>query len=297
MIFLIASILISTLFGISFKIISIRNINSFQTIIVNYIVAGSLGFLTTKSSITPLNVVNEPFVGLAFFLGIVFIGSLFVIAETTAKYGISVAQVAQRMSFVITISLAILYFDERITVYKIIGILLTIVAVYLVSYKDSTNKQTSKYWWLFPLIIFIASGIIDSSINYVTNPLQGNLLQGNSLDVFLSTIFATAFVFGVIVLIYNLKVKGEKFQLVAIPAGLILGVINYGTMFFLGKALGSGFLDSSVLFPVNNLCILTLSTIISVLIFKEKLSSKNWIGIGLSLLAIFILGLLPQLMK
>ncbi len=293
MIFLIASILISTLFGISFKIISIRNINSFQTIIVNYIVAGSLGFLTTKSSITPLNVVNEPFVELAFFLGIVFIGSLFVIAETTAKYGISVAQVANRMSVVIPISMAVLLYGDGVTVFKIIGILLAVVAVYLVSHKETDNKADNKWWWVFPLIIFICSGIIDSSINYA----QRNLVNDSTLDVFLSTIFATAFLFGMIVLLYQLIIKKEKFQIQAIPAGIILGLINYGTMYFLSKALGSGLLEPSALFPINNLSILTLATIVSVLIFKEKLSSKNWIGIGLSLLAIFILGLLPQVMK
>ncbi len=295
MIYLILSILVSTLFGISFKVISIKNINAFQAIIVNYVVAGSLGFLTTQSGITPITAFNQPWIGFGIGLGIVFIGSLFVISEVTAKQGISVAQVAQRMSFVLTISIAILCFDEKITVFKIVGIILTIIAVYLVSHKQTENKATSKFWWLFPLIIFIASGIIDSSINYVTNPLQGNLLQGNSLDVFLSTIFATAFVIGLMVLLYQLIIKKETFQLQAIPAGLILGVINYGTMFFLGKALGSGLLDSSILFPVNNLCILTISTIISVLVFKEKLSQKNWLGIALSLLAIFILGILPQI--
>ena len=126
--------------------------------------------------------------------------------------------------------------------------------------------------------------MVEKNTNFVFN-----------LDVFLSTIFSTAFIFGAIVLGYQLIVKKEKFQLLAIPSGIVLGVINYGTMFFLAKALGSNVLDSSVLFPVNNLCILTVSTIISVVIFKEKLSSKNWIGIGLSLLAIFILGILPQL--
>lgn len=296
MIFLIASIIISTLFGISFKVISIKKINSFQAIIVNYVVAGSLGFITTKSAVTPLNVFEQPWIYFGVGLGIVFIASLFVIAVVTAKYGISVAQVAQRMSFVITISIAILFFDEKISIYKILGIILTVFAVYLVSHKESKGTVEYKFWWLFPLIIFIASGIIDTSINYVTNPLQGNLLQGDSLDVFLSTIFATAFIFGAMVLTYKLTIKGEKFQLKAIPAGVILGVINYGTMFFLGKALGAGFLDSSVLFPVNNLCILTFSTIISVVVFKEKLSQKNWIGIVLSILAIVILGLLPKLL-
>lgn len=293
MIFLLLSILISTLFGISFKIISVKNINSFQAIIVNYVVAGTLGFLTTKSAVTPLNVIHESFFPLAVFLGIIFISSLFVIAETTAKQGISVAQVANRMSVVIPICIAILFYGDGVSVSKIIGIVLAIIAVYLVSHKETEGKQADKFWWLFPLIIFACSGIIDSSINYA----QRNLLNDLNFDAFLSTIFTTAFVFGFMVLLYQLIIKKEKFQPQAIPAGIILGLINFGTMYFIISALNANVMEPSVLFPINNLSILTLSTIVSVIVFKEKLSSKNWIGIALSLLAILILGLLPQLMK
>lgn len=289
MIFLTLSIFVSILFGISFKLIAVTKTNSFQAIIINYIVAGSLGFLTTKSNVTPLNAPEQPWFYFALGLGLVFIGSLFVIAETTAKLGISVAQVANRMSVVIPISLAILFYGDSLTALKIIGIVLAIIAVYLVSHKQNSDTPQQKNWWLFPLIIFICSGIIDSTINYA----QRNLLNDTNFDAFLSTIFSTAFLFGMIVLLYQLIIKKEKFQFKSIPAGIILGVINYGTMFFIIKALNSKILEPSALFPINNLSILTLSTIISVIVFKEKLSKKNWLGIALSLMAILILGLLP----
>ncbi len=293
MLFLILSILVSTLFGISFKIIAIRNINAFQAIIVNYVVAGTLGFVTTKSNVTPLNVFDQPWIFVAVGLGIVFVSSLFVIAETTARSGISVAQVANRMAVVVPISIAILAYGDNLSVSKIIGIVLAIASVYLVSHKENAGQPQAKLWWLFPLIIFVCSGIIDSSINYA----QRFLLNGDDFDAFLSTIFATAFVFGAIVLTYKLTVKKEKFQMAAIPVGIILGTINFGTMYFIIAALNANILEPSALFPINNLSILTISTIISVIVFKEQLSSKNWIGISLSLMAILILGLLPQLLK
>ena len=293
MIYLILSVLVSTLFGISFKVISVKNINAFQAIIVNYVVAGSLGFLTTKSNVTPLNVFEQSWIYVAIGLGIVFVSSLFVIAEVTAKSGISVAQVANRMAVVIPISIAILCYGDALSLSKIIGIVLAIASVYLVSHKETDGKPSQKLWWLFPLIIFVCSGIIDSTINYA----QRTLLSDNDFDAFLSTIFATAFVFGFMVLLYQLTIKKEKFQLRAIPAGMILGIINFGTMYFIVSALNSNILEPSVLFPINNLSVLTISTLVSVLVYKEKLSSKNWIGISLSILAILILGLLPQLMK
>lgn len=293
MIFLFLSILFSILFGISFKLIAVNKINSFQTIIVNYLVAASLGFLTTKSNVTPLNAYDQPWFYFALGLGIVFISSLFVIAETTGKLGISVAQVANRMSVVIPISIAILLYGDSLNISKVVGIILAIAAVYLVSHKQNSDTPQQKNWWLFPLIIFICSGIIDSTINYA----QRNLLSEANFDAFLSTIFSTAFVFGLVVLLYQLIIQKEKFQLKSIPAGITMGIINYGSMFFIIKALNSKILEPSALFPINNLSILTLSTIISVIVFKEKLSKKNWLGIGLSLMAILILGLLPLVVK
>jgi drug/metabolite transporter (DMT)-like permease len=256
-------------------------------------VAGSLGFVTTQSGVTPLNIFEQPWIYLGVGLGIVFIASLLAIARGTAQYGISVAQVSNRMSLVIPISIAMLFYGDKLSIYKVIGIMLAIAAVYLVSHKESDEKSGQKFWWVVPLIIFICGGIIDSSLNYA----QRFLLGEKDLDVFLSTIFSTAFIFGTIILVYQLQVKKEKFEKEAIPAGIIIGFLNYCTMFLIVKALNSGVFESSVLFPVNNLSALTIATIVSVLVFKEKLSSKNWLGMGLSLLAIFILGLLPQLLS
>lgn len=285
MFFLVLSILVATLFGISFKVLAVKNINSFQAIIINYIVAGSLGFLTTKSGLTPFNVIHESFMPFAFALGIVFILSLIAIAKTTAKYGISVAQVANRMSLVIPISIAIMFYGDAITFLKVIGFILALTAVYLVSHKESSEKTNEKLWWLLPLMVFVLAGILDSSLNYAQRFLVNDL----NIDAFLSAIFSSAFIVGSIVLAYQLTIKKEKFLWSSVPAGVIVGLINYGVMYFFMKALNSHALEPSVLFPINNLSILILSTIISVLVFKEKLSVKNWIGIGLSLLAIFIL--------
>lgn len=271
---------------------AVRNIKSFQAIVTNYLVAGTLGFVTTSSDVTPLNIFEQKWIWVAVSLGIVFVSSLFVIAETTARAGISVAQVANRMAVVVPISVAVLYYGDAFTVFKAAGIVLAVASVYLVSHKEESGREKQKLWWLYPLVIFICSGIIDSSINYA----QRFLLSEHDFDAFLSTIFMTAFVFGFIALFYQLFVLKDAFQLKAVPAGALLGAINFGTMYFIVQALNSNILEPSALFPVNNLSILTLSTIISVLVFREKLSGKNWTGIALSLLAIFILGLLPRLL-
>ena len=139
-----------------------------------------------------------------------------------------------------------------------------------------------------PFIIFVSSGVIDSSINYA----QKYLLTQTDFDAFLAAIFLTAFVIGILIVLFQILNAKSKIDMKAIPSGLIIGVINFGTMYSIVQALNSNVLEPSVLFPINNLSILAVSTLTSVVIYKEKLSSKNWLGIAISLVAIIVLGIL-----
>jgi uncharacterized membrane protein len=48
-------------------------------------------------------------------------------------------------------------------------------------------------------------------------------------------------------------------------------------------------MESSALFPVNNMGIVALAAVSALLIFKEKFSIANWLGILLSLGAIVLI--------
>jgi multidrug transporter EmrE-like cation transporter len=48
-------------------------------------------------------------------------------------------------------------------------------------------------------------------------------------------------------------------------------------------------MDGSVVFGINNLGIIALSVIIGLIVFKEKFLKINWVGIIISLFAIYIL--------
>jgi len=50
-------------------------------------------------------------------------------------------------------------------------------------------------------------------------------------------------------------------------------------------------MDSSSIFTLNNVSIVILSTLLGILLFKERLLLKNWIGIGLAILSIALVTL------
>ena len=47
-------------------------------------------------------------------------------------------------------------------------------------------------------------------------------------------------------------------------------------------------LSSSIVFPLVSMGVIVSSSIIGMILFKEKLSKNNWIGILLSICAIYI---------
>jgi drug/metabolite transporter (DMT)-like permease len=81
--------------------------------------------------------------------------------------------------------------------------------------------------------------------------------------------------------------KKAKMQWKHIAAGFFLGLINFGSTYYMLKAISV--FESSVVFPVTNAAVVGLSGLTGYIVFKEKLSRMNWAGIGLALLAILII--------
>ena len=65
--------------------------------------------------------------------------------------------------------------------------------------------------------------------------------------------------------------------------GLILGLINYGSLYFLLGTLESKFLSGATFFPVNNMGVIALTFLAGVALFKERPSSTDWISLMLGL--------------
>jgi uncharacterized membrane protein len=74
-----------------------------------------------------------------------------------------------------------------------------------------------------------------------------------------------------------------------VVGGLVLGVINYGSIIFLVLAYDSGMMQKSALLPVNNLGVVLVSALVAVLLFKERLTRFNWLGVALSVVALALL--------
>jgi drug/metabolite transporter (DMT)-like permease len=282
LIFLFLSILFSTGLFVIFKYFGVYKIDVLKAIFVNYIVAFSMGFLLAERQIPISEIPLEPWFMGALFLGALFVSIFFVMAMTAQKNGVSVTSIAGKMSVVVPVIFGVILYNESVTFLKLVGIIIALVAVYLSSVKEQKSEKNGAL--LLPILLFIGSGTIDTLLKYI----QENYVADEDVSIFSGSLFGIAAIFAFFILVIKTVKKRTAFGLKNILAGIILGVPNYYSIIFLIKALQNKNFESSTLFTINNVAIVVVSTLVGLLFFKEKFSTKNKIGVAMAILGIVL---------
>lgn len=287
--YLILCILSSTGIFIIFKFLDRKNISPYPVIVINYLVASLLGFLINRDDLSMHAIISAPWLPISFLIGVLFIVMFFIIARSSQAAGISITTVASKMSVVFPVIFSMLIDDsDKLTIFKLAAIITALLGVLLTVYTPVSNRDILKKISL-PLILFVGMGIVDSLVKYA----QHSHVENADRALFSAVLFAIAFLTGVIVLPF----KGD--QIVHFKKGLTwswglaLGIVNFGSIYLMVSALnfigkdGSS-TDSSIIFGLNNIGIVSLSVLAGIIIFSEKLRPINWIGIIISMMAIIL---------
>ncbi len=292
MIYLLLCVLSATSIFFVFRYISKNSIPSLPVIVINYFVASVIGFIVGGEKLEFSRFYHSDWFLLAFIIGVLFILLFFVISKSSQISGMSITTVASKMSVVIPISFSILQDPaDQPGLLKISGILLALIAVYLTIYQGN-SLQTKREKIGYPLLLFVGMGFVDSLVKYS----QLKFVSDEESSYFTAILFLISFLTGLIILLFRKKKCTELKNLRVIFWGVFLGIVNFGSIYFLIRALnfknanGIG-IDSSIVFGINNTSIVLLSVLLGVFIFREKLSVINKIGITMSVLAILIFSL------
>ena len=284
MIFLILSILCSVITVSFFKLFERYNVQLFQALVGNYFACVVIGNLISDKAIITTDFWLEPWFPYTIALGFLFISIFYCIAQTTQQLGISVSMVAAKLSVAIPVLFAVFYYHENISLIKIGGITISLLAVFLISKKDK-NTISIKNSWLLPLIVFVGSGILDTLLKFIESKFIPSSNAGNILSIG----FLVAYILGMIYLAFQ-NMRGKEFILRSnIFWGIALGVPNFFSMYFLVKTLEN--FDASHIFPINNIGIVACSTLASLIFFKEKLNRLNFIGLAFAIVSIILISI------
>jgi len=282
MISILVSLFCSVSVGVLFKIAKKHDVIFMQIIGWNYALAIILSYFSFDLDIKSINSVNSVWI---FFSSLwLLMPSVFLLQALSLKYvGIVKTDIAQRLSLFIPILASYFLFNEVFTKHKIIGIIIAFIAIFFTLHKTDNQLDSNRKMYL-PIMVLLGFGIIDVLFKKIVSLAEVSFT--NSLFI----VFCGAFLVTWVLNFWNIINRKQKFSAKNIYWGIVLGLLNFGNIYFYLRAHKELSENPSTVFATMNLGVIILGSLVGVLFFNEKLSIKNYFGIVLALIAvIFIL--------
>jgi len=268
---------------------------------VNYWVCVACGLWRTPDYFAQVAASGGEWLPLALLQGTLFITFFSLIGWAAQRIGVAYTAVVTRVSVVIPTVISILYFGEDGSVQRWVGLVAALVAVLLLHVKyfrknkgktegkskgmpaPIAGQPTLTIVVLIGVVLFLGSGTTDTLFK-VFDVYHAPTVAGN---VFTITLFGVAGILGTLVSILQALRGRVRLHPRNLISGLVLGVPNYASIIFLLLALER--MDAVVFYPINNVGILVLSTLVGVFYYKEPFRGPSWAGLVLAVASIVLM--------
>jgi drug/metabolite transporter (DMT)-like permease len=257
-------------------------LRTLNTLTVNYIVAAVFALLVGYESDQGAVFVGHSTILLSFciLVGAFFIGNFVAYSKSVHTNGVGITIAAMRLSLLIPVIISVYWYAEYLSGLKVAGIVGVFGAMLLLIPKKNNIKvgSISASWLL--ILIFVLSGFADASLKIYEEEFSTNL---NELT-FMGLVFLGAFIIGLIVALFR---KGPLITKKEALLGAAIGIPNLYSSIFLIYALGG--ISGSIAYPVVNILNVLGGTFLGLIIWNDRVSTKQWIGIATAVLAIIFL--------
>ncbi len=183
-------------------------------------------------------------------------------------------------SLVIPFVVGITVWDETLSFWGIIGILLLFSSIVLLNYKKS-NDQLSLKWLFYTFLTFLSNGIC----SLIQKQHQMDYPGSYRNEFMICAMLCVLMVLLVTVLIRRAAKSTLKFCIQGSSAGFMEGVANYIVLYLAATQ------DASVLFPVVSVAKIITVWIIGRILFKERMKLTQTVGLLAGIAAIALLNL------
>lgn len=277
-----ALVALAGLFGaalfVLFKLFAGRWVEVRAAIVVNYLVAAAIAFLIAA----PIDAAQADLVLLpSMLVGVAFVAIFHVLAWSTRLAGVAPTTVAAKISMVIPVIAAVITRREAPGAWGWCGMVLALCGVVLSSWSRPGPGSGAR---LLPLLIFMLMGTMDAVIGHI----QHTRLTPSSTPVFTTLVFAFACIAGLAGLT-TAPVRTAFLHRRTWLAGAAIGAANVGALQFLVLALSDSGLDASAVFPLVNILVIVVSVVAARLIFGERTSTAQSMGVAISLIALALI--------
>lgn len=247
-------------------------------LLMNYVVCMLAGLILTGRGLTQTDGKGMP-VTIVFGVvtGLLYCGSFILLQWNVRKNGVILSSTFMKLGVIVPAVLAVVWFGERPGWNQGLGFILAITAILMI-HLEKGKIRTEKAYTIGLLLLLLGGGLGDSMAKFYDvygNPGLGSFFL--MLSFLVSGIISGILVFR----------GGEKITKYEVLFGVLIGIPNYFSARFLLWALAD--IPAVITYPTYSIAAMALIGAAGVLMFREKLTKRQW---GAYLLVILAVGLL-----
>ena len=247
-------------------------------LLMNYVVCVLAGLILTGRGLTQTDGKGMP-VTIVFGVvtGLLYCGSFILLQWNVRTNGVILSSTFMKLGVIVPAVLAVVWFGERPGWNQGLGFILAITAILMI-HLEKGKIRTEKAYTIGLLLLLLGGGLGDSMAKFYDvygNPGLGSFFL--MLSFLVSGIISGILVFR----------GGEKITKYEVLFGVLIGIPNYFSARFLLWALAD--IPAVITYPTYSIAAMALIGAAGVLMFREKLTKRQW---GAYLLVILAVGLL-----
>lgn len=226
---------------------------------------------------------------LAVAFGAVFVASIFLYMKAMENGPLALSSLAFSFGLLVPIVFGAFFWQESVSILQGIALLLLFFTFWLAGNTgQDRSRRANLKWLLFGLGAMLGNGAL-----MTLSKAQQMSLPGIEVREFLLIAFGTAALLSFAVFLIRRyrageqvpHLKGRGFVLLVLVTGITTAVGNLGGLYLSGR------LPAVVQFPVTNGGIVFLSSMLSMVFLKEKMTRNGWLGLALGLVALVMISL------
>jgi drug/metabolite transporter (DMT)-like permease len=282
MIYLLLQIIFASAFTLFIKWAQIRKTEDVITIgAINYIVA-AIAILPVFLNSNPMPV-SSGALWTGGSMGAIYFVAFFFAIYCIEKTGASSATVVGALSILLPITFAAIVWKEQPDLIQTIGIILALLSLSLIGAQTSRPNESANTTpkWIVPtmlLIFFLLCGcsrLSQEAFKHVSQP--------DHRPAFILSAFAIAAIPSLAVLLYFRRMPSRMEFVI----GILMGLSNIFQTHFILKSLE--YFEGFIVFPVTSAGCIVLTALIAVCFLGETLNKRTYLGIAISVIALFLL--------
>lgn len=215
--------------------------------------------------------------GLGAVNGLLYLMGFVMLQVSIRKNGVVLSTIFMKLGLLVPMVLAVVAFGEKPEMLQIFGFFLALAAILVINYEKTGEKSKSVGY----LVLLILLGGGGDAMSKVFEAVGDSAME----DCFLLYTFASALILCLLLVLLQ-KQKIGKWEWLY---GMLIGVPNFFCARFLLKSLSD--VPATIAYPTFSVATLLTVTLAGVVLYRERLKKKQWIGVVMILGALILLNI------